>query len=283
MQVFCIWSIKDKNKGGEYYMELEYLYVQAQKGSKKARKRLLKKYPRTFKVLQDQEEEKKKSEEEKRRIVEEKQRKENEERKRIEDEEKRKQAEINVNKKLERQRKITQIEQILSSTSGDEDKVGYLKEYGTKRVETPIYGPVKKGPSGWGIVEYADVVGTRVSYEKIQVRKVSMTKREALIRAVVEEKILSFPEDNESSLIFEESEDKVFQAQVDDILNLPYEGEGIFIIKLDGIEHHIPCDNRVLKTFNENGIYNVKYKKRGKINLANIKRAIQRRFYKEER
>ena len=37
-------------------MESEDLYKQAQKGSKKARKRLLKKYPRTFKVLQNQEE-----------------------------------------------------------------------------------------------------------------------------------------------------------------------------------------------------------------------------------
>lgn len=264
-------------------MESEDLYKQAQKGSKRARKRLLKKYPRTFKVLVDQEEEKRKAEEEKRRIQEEKQRKETEERKRIEEEERRKQLEIKVKKKSERQRKIAQIEKILSSTEGEENKVGYLKEYRVRRIETPRYGPAKRGPSAWGMIEYGEVIGTDVSYVKSQVSKVPMTKREALIKAVVEEKILSFSEDEKSSLIFEESEDEVFQAQIDDTLNLPYEGEGIFIIELDGIKYQIPCDNRILKTFSEEGIKNVEYKKRGKINLANIKQAIQRRFYKEER
>lgn len=44
-------------------MESEDLYKQAQQGSNIARKKLLKKYPKTFKVLQEQEEKKKTAEE----------------------------------------------------------------------------------------------------------------------------------------------------------------------------------------------------------------------------
>lgn len=264
-------------------MESEELYKQAQEGSKRARKRLLKKYPRTFKVLQEQEETKRKAEEEKKRIEEEKQREEDEERKRTEEKKKRKQEEIRIKKKVERERKIARIEEILSSTDCGEDRVGYLKEYEVITIERPRYGPTKKGPSAWGIIEHADVIGTDISYKKRQVSKVPMTKREALIKAVVEEKIVSFSDDEKGFLFFEESKDEVFQAQVDDTLNLPYEGQGVFIVELDGIKHQIPCDNRILKTFTEEGIKGVEYKKRGKINLENIKQAIGRRFYKEER
>lgn len=101
-----------------------------------------------------------------------------------------------------------------------------------------------------------------------------MTKREALIKSIVEE---------EKKLFFEKSEDKLYQAQVDDVLGLPYEGKGVFIIELDGIKYQIPCDNRILKTFTEEGIKGVEYRKRGKINFDSIRQAIQRRFYKGER
>ena len=264
-------------------MESEDLVLKAKHGSKKARKRLLKKYPKTFKILLEQEEEQRKAEEEKRRIEEEKQRKENEEKKRIEDERRQKEEERESQKRSEHQRKIGKIEQILSSTEEENNRVGNLKEYIVRTSERPRYGEVKRGPSAWGMIEYGEIIGTDIIYNLTLDSQVKVTKREALIRAVIEEKELSFLDDENSSFVFEECEDELLQAQIEDTLNLPYKGQGIFLIKLDDMEYQIPCDIRMLETFSEEGIKGVKYIKKPKINLANIKQAIQRRFYKEER
>ena len=229
-------------------MKVEKLVEDAKNGEESAIEKLRESYPETYRIFmmqrEQEQEEREAKEEAERRAKEEAERKAKEEAERKAKEE----AERKAKEEAERKEKIEKIKTLLQNET--ENNEGGIRKTTKVIVEEEWVGTGvwKHSPSIYSGYSPSYEEKERKLVERESVTELRMTKRESLIRDILE------PVDDAKVKFLEDCVEPIYQAQLDDIMrskdeemNKPY----LFIYDIDGRKDIILCTAKIAETFNE--------------------------------